>query len=225
MNTNGLVNMYQFLTAKERVPLILAAQKRGDELEQQRLTASAPHRLLQMPDYRCREQMVHVLTLIYVTEQQDRLIEYWHSKWRLDIWEEERVHCLIMLQTNAYLFCCGAEAWRRFCQEQNLDPEQLTAANYRGWILGDCAKIMPEVAPSRERLEDMLKSYGRPTKVTVTADTMLEGWRKAMADFEAKDADTNGRWGAPTRCDTPSLPLPTSAFHSAVRQGQTGTNV
>ena len=34
MNTNGLAKLYDRLTPKERLPLILAASARGDEAEQ-----------------------------------------------------------------------------------------------------------------------------------------------------------------------------------------------
>jgi hypothetical protein len=42
MKTDRLAKMYDRLTAEERASLILAAEKRRDEIERQRLEASAP---------------------------------------------------------------------------------------------------------------------------------------------------------------------------------------
>jgi len=42
MNTNRLAQMYDRLTAKERLPLVLNAEKRGDTAEKKRLANSAP---------------------------------------------------------------------------------------------------------------------------------------------------------------------------------------
>jgi hypothetical protein len=42
MTSTGLSKLYAHLLPRERLPLILAAQARGDEVEQQRLAASAP---------------------------------------------------------------------------------------------------------------------------------------------------------------------------------------
>jgi hypothetical protein len=189
MNTSRLAHMYDLLTAKERLPLILAAEKRGDEIEQQRLESSAPWGELHCRDYLFRAQMVHVLTLIYVTEQLDHLANYWHSNWRLKATPDERPeHWLTIRETSAYLFCCNAEAWRRFCQEQNFNHEQLIAQNYFGRILDYCTEHMPNNAPSREELEGTLQALGEAGPVHATADTLLEKWRHAMREFDATDA-------------------------------------
>ena len=37
MNTNGLARLYDRLTPRERLPLIMAASARGDEMERERL--------------------------------------------------------------------------------------------------------------------------------------------------------------------------------------------
>jgi len=51
MNTMPLAKLYSQLTPRERLPLIIAAGARGDEVEQKRLRASAPKEKLELPDY------------------------------------------------------------------------------------------------------------------------------------------------------------------------------
>jgi len=186
MNSSRLANMYDRLTAKERLPLILAAEKRGDDIERQRLESSAPPRVVCCPDYLFRAQVVHMLTMMYVNEQLDHLAIYWHSNCWLAAQDKDPELWLIIRDINAYRFCCGAEAWRRFCQEQNFDPQQLTAANYRGWFLDHCTERMPNDAPSREELEATLKAHGLDGTVAVTADTLLECWRELIGKFKSE---------------------------------------
>jgi hypothetical protein len=192
MNTSQLAKMYNRLTAKERLPLILAAEKRGDDIERQRLESSAPLGVRCCPDYIFRAQVVHLLALTYVNEQLDLLANYWHSNWRLTAEDEGPEDWLIMREISAYQFCCGAEAWRRFCQEQNFDPQQLTAGNYRGWILDFCTERMPNNAPNREAVEATLKAHGWDGTVAVTADTLLERWREAIGKFKSEHETPKG---------------------------------
>jgi hypothetical protein len=51
MNTDHLAKLYDALTARERLPLIIAAAARDDGAEQKRLSASAPKETLQVPGH------------------------------------------------------------------------------------------------------------------------------------------------------------------------------
>src|SRR5262245_25048297 len=51
MNTHHLERLYDYLTPRERLPLIMAAHLRGDTAERQRLVASARKRTFEVPDY------------------------------------------------------------------------------------------------------------------------------------------------------------------------------
>jgi hypothetical protein len=51
MKTDHLAQLYDQLTPRERVPLIMAAHLRGDPAEQKRLSASAPQQTFRVPDY------------------------------------------------------------------------------------------------------------------------------------------------------------------------------
>jgi hypothetical protein len=51
MNPQRLERLYDHLTPRERLPLIMAAHMRGDAAERQRLVASARTRTFEVPDY------------------------------------------------------------------------------------------------------------------------------------------------------------------------------
>jgi hypothetical protein len=51
MNTHRLGQLYDQLTPRERLPLIMAAHLRGDAADQKRLGASAPLKTLRVPNY------------------------------------------------------------------------------------------------------------------------------------------------------------------------------
>jgi hypothetical protein len=51
MNTHRLGQLYDQLTPRERLPLIMAAHLRGDAADQKRLSASAPLKTLRVPNY------------------------------------------------------------------------------------------------------------------------------------------------------------------------------
>jgi len=179
MNTDRLAKMYHSLTVKERLPLLLAAEKRGDETEQQRLMTSAPPSLWRMPDYLRSLLMLNILASNYVTEQLEHIANYWHAAWRLTGTEDENPEDWLMIRdVEAYVFCRKAEAWRQFCQEQNIDADQLIAGSYAGWLLGYCTAEMPDHAPSDDALVARLKAFGIADPKPVTSERFLAKWRQ-----------------------------------------------
>jgi hypothetical protein len=178
MNTNGLAKLYDRLTSRERLPLVLAAQSRGDSLEHQRLKDSAPSRLWRLLDYCMGELALNVLALIYVGEQLDHAACYWHALWRLDDPDgpDEALWRLTAAVTS-YVFSCNAEAWRRFCRGIHIDPDALTAANHHGWLLRFCEERMPGEAPTRDEVADHLREHGVADPEPITVEGLLADWR------------------------------------------------
>jgi hypothetical protein len=189
MNTNRLAKMYHLLTPQERLPLVLAAQKRGDEIEQQRLTISAPLGRFD-PDYVQRELMLQPLALAYIKEQLQHLTDHTLAG-VFARRKDESQDWLCVEPLSAYLFCCNVQAWRRFCQEQNVDPEQLIAANYPGGMLPSATEQMPRIAPSRDELAATLKARGWADPVPVTVDDLVERWRRALEQRKNEEAAAN----------------------------------
>jgi hypothetical protein len=79
VNTNTLAKQYGHLTPWERIPLMLAAEARGDKVEQRRLTDSAPIEAVKMPDYLMPMMALNTMSLMYIAEQLDNLASYWHA--------------------------------------------------------------------------------------------------------------------------------------------------
>jgi hypothetical protein len=84
MDAPRLAKLYDRLTPRERLPLILAAESRGDEAEVNRLHRSAPIETWRFADYLMPNMALQTLSQIYIVEQLDHIATYWHALWRLD---------------------------------------------------------------------------------------------------------------------------------------------
>jgi hypothetical protein len=198
MTDTGLTKLYSQLLRHERLPLMLAAQARGDQREQQRLAASAPLRVWRVPDYVIGDLAANVLALVYVGEQLDCAANYWHALWRLeDPDDPDSAAWRLAADVSAYVFARNAEAWRSFWQELHIDADALTDANHHGWLLRYCEERMPGVAPTREELAARLRPHGADDPQPVTTDDLLASWRRlfdSCAGQGMRAADT-GRDG------------------------------
>ena len=116
------------------------------------------------------EHALHVLALIYISEQLDAVASYFFALWRLEADDDPRLEdWLLTAEGHAHFFVANADAWRRFCQELDVAPHVMTAANYTGWFL-------------------RFRESGRHIPEPVTADRLLAGWRsrlQAMTRHEA----------------------------------------
>jgi hypothetical protein len=135
MNTNGLARLYDKLTPRERLPLIVAAVDRGDDVEADRLSRSAPRLYFGLPDYHGLAEGLQLLVLFHLLHLQERAIHYWHCLALLeqDAWlfgdgkkgrpVEDRVENVLRMW--AYLFVVEADAWKQLAAELQIDPETL----------------------------------------------------------------------------------------------------
>ena len=77
MNTKTLSKLYDRLTARERLPLIIAAARRSDAVERRRLVDAAPSLRLEVSDHHglaialAEAAHVHLLTLLGLA------VSYW----------------------------------------------------------------------------------------------------------------------------------------------------
>jgi hypothetical protein len=133
MNTNGIARHYDRLTPEERVPLMIAAQARGDEAECERLTASARRVSYRAPDYLDLSEAVFIVTLSVLVELLDLgllfsrtfacLSEAEAGRSKEDLDRAERLNRTVRL--TAYVFVTRLDAWRRFCDETHIDGAAL----------------------------------------------------------------------------------------------------
>jgi hypothetical protein len=134
MNTNGLAKLYDRLTPKERLPLLLAASARGDEAERDRLARSAPREGFRLPDYHGLAEGLLLASLFHLLELLDLAALYWQTGGLLEQWEaladEDDDHAPPQrLRATVGMFSClltaKLDGWRRFCSEFKIDAELL----------------------------------------------------------------------------------------------------
>ena len=172
MNTKNLAKNYNQLTARERLPLLLAASARGDAVEQHRLMNSAPRIGLSAPHhYRLGEALItaahlHMMTLL------DLAVKYWQW-WGLWGWhglrretktdqrrvrgkraaatpDTEEVRHRSVMRHHAFLFITYVDGWRQFCADLLIDADALLHC-YPGWdMVTQTEKKARENAYSRE---------------------------------------------------------------------------
>jgi hypothetical protein len=162
MNTDRLAKLYDRLTPRERLPLILAASVRGDEIEADRLARSAPRLTYQLPDYHGLANALLQLSLCHLAELLSLAAQFWGTGFlfREDLREESAPEALQLL---AYAFTVRCDGWERFCAGLQIDA---------GALLGDLpgydlAKITREaarqVAFTPEAAAAWLRREGRPS--------------------------------------------------------------
>ncbi len=132
MNTKALARLYDRLTPDERLPLITAAMERGDEVEAERLSNSAPIILLRMPDYYGLGDGWTTLTLFHMIETLDLAVRFW---WNLGmsaqsksspVDDEDVAHAnrlFDMARYAGYRLCVEVDAWKLVCSEGHYNPD------------------------------------------------------------------------------------------------------
>lgn len=134
MNSGHLARHYQTLTPWERLPLMVAAAERGDVVEEERLSRSAPRNGFRIPDYWGLVDGLDSLAKVYLLEQLNLAAWYWRMNGLLDREplrrpsrkerqrDERRWQLLQML---CYRFVVHADGWRLLCSQMHIDPEVL----------------------------------------------------------------------------------------------------
>ena len=83
-------------------------------------------------------------------------------------------------KVNAYMFTVNAAAWKQFCEELAIAPDQLVATYHDGYLLPLAFERMPSMAPTRDELIDLFRKRGHEDPKPVTVDTLLSRWRKSF---------------------------------------------
>jgi hypothetical protein len=130
INATNLSRHYDTLEPRERLPLIIAASLRGDEVEKERLVRTAPKRTWAVPDFHgfaegLREQVVE-----YLLQQLSGASLVWEALCYLaqkgESTEESSPELVPdWLRFYAYGIVARAEGWKVFCAEVPLDSAAL----------------------------------------------------------------------------------------------------
>jgi hypothetical protein len=78
--TTSLAKLYDRLTVGERLPLLVAAQARGDDTEYRRLCQTSPGRTWQYSEYLWDELALHMLALTYAGALLDTAAGYFFAR-------------------------------------------------------------------------------------------------------------------------------------------------
>ncbi len=134
MNTKALAKHYETLTPWERVPLIAAANSRGDETEANRLARSAPTNSFKVPEYFGLSEGLVQLAALHVMTQLDRAVIYWRVESALDYLASRSAKykggqredgLWTVMQMLCFRVQLDADAWKLLCAELKIDPEPL----------------------------------------------------------------------------------------------------
>lgn len=135
MTTTKLAKLYEHLTPRERLPLLLSAAVRGDEMECNRLVGSAPRLGYRLPDYFGLLDSFLTVAFSHLIERLDLGARFWLI---VGISEIEaatetprtraRVNRLgVAVATTALRYCIEVDGWKVFCSELDIDPDGFLA--------------------------------------------------------------------------------------------------
>lgn len=179
MKRLSLSKHYEYLSVWERIRLRLRAIDRKDEAEEELLVAAAPVEKWALHHHSMTELMLHIMALLYVTEQLEHT--GWYFWVALNIDDEgdlEDVNDMLgLMNTHSYCFRVKALGWRKFCESIEVDPDALVRANQSGTLLENCEKQMCEIAPTADELSSLLRKHGMEVGPLKTADSECESWR------------------------------------------------
>ncbi len=179
MTAHRLIGLYDQLAVWERIPLLLSAQARKDDVEYVRLFDASPIRSWKFAGHLLAEQALHIQALEYITQQLDLAGTYFFGLFKLLTADPPGDPQLaLIVNASAYLFKVRHQAWQRFCDELKIPATALVAGNQEGWFLSYCEEHMPE--PPVDELLDQLRDSGIEMPKLVTVETILANWKASL---------------------------------------------
>jgi hypothetical protein len=191
MNTKPLARLYDRLTPRERLPLLLAALHRGDDAEAQSLAGSAPRIQLSLPDYHGLNEGLTLLTFFHVLGQLERGLLYWQlsgtaadwEEFTVDPGEEGRIERLWKIERLiAYRLGVEADGWTRFCEELHIDGEVLLRDLPCYDTLRRTQLAARALAWSADEAADCLRRLRSGDAVLSTPEGVARGLRKFLEE-------------------------------------------
>jgi hypothetical protein len=185
MSTKSLARQYDKLTPRERFPLIVAAAARGDDVERERLIASAPRATYSLPDYWGVAHCFDFLSDVHFTKLLELAADYLED---FACWFGGGKKAAEAAQDRSdfrywgYVFKAYLDGWRLFCAELGLDPEH-------------CWKPLPgfETVKRAEGLAEGRPDEGIPGAAFVEVGAARYLVRAALGDPEADVDDETAK--------------------------------
>jgi hypothetical protein len=189
VNTQNLTKLYDRLTPRERLPLIMAAVERGDHAEAGCLARAAPRIRVGLPDYLGLGEGLILLNLFHLIGQLDLGVLFWHAQAQAADDEaapaghpdRERADRLWdVARMMGYKLCVEADAWRQLHAELHLDPDGLhrnLPAYGTLQLIERAARVVPWTA---EQAAAYLKRLGPRDAAVPTAEGALKAMRAVL---------------------------------------------
>lgn len=180
MTTAPLAKHYHTLSAEERLPLIMAASARGDEVEYHRLMSTAPRQTYRAPHTFGLAAAFEEVAYWHRMEMLSLAGQYVHALGRADSGDDE--HSARLLDC-AMLFGClfkaQAAGWRAFCAGLHLDPDFIPGLLPGQDLLGLAARFAEHSAfTAEEALAYVRRRFDPEHGRVLTADDVAAGLRQ-----------------------------------------------
>jgi hypothetical protein len=169
------------VSRKVRTARLLMAQANKDSDAEKLVKESTPYGLYRLPDTTMPEQMLHIMALIYVTEQLDYAGMVMNAVIVILKKDPNLRSCAEMLAAGGYLFKVGREGWAMFCTEIGVDPGYLVSENYRGQVLGMVGEHVASYAMTEAEVRETLFE-GHPEMKLQTAADVARTWRRMFEE-------------------------------------------
>ena len=188
MNTNALAWLYDRLTPRERLPLIMAATERSDEAEADRLSRSAPRIHVSLPDYHGLGEGLFLLSLFHIMGQLHFGLLFWQGTGIAALCDEAPVckkfrhntgHLWDLTRMVAYRIGVQADGWKRLCDELRIGPDFLLRDLPGYEDVQRTEEAARLAACTAEEATAFLRQSGDQTAEALTAEKAA----KAMRDF------------------------------------------
>ena len=192
--TNGVAKLYGRLDAKERAAAWLAAFVRGDDLEQQRLNATAPRRTERRLHHLDRVKAVWTVTALFRLKQLQLTAEMWHAEARLaraeldgEAAEAAAGNATLWQATlNASLFrlSLNVKAWDIVCERLDVPAEFVEL--FGNCIAADVTESnLAANVPTLETVCESLSALGQSVTADKleTAESIAKQWLRLFDDL------------------------------------------
>ena len=184
MNTNKLSKQYEKLTARERLPLIMAATRRGDLVERNRLLAAAPRLTYSVPDHSpIAAALLHLVKFSFL-ELVDVAADYLEelavvAHRPLDNDADKHINLLLAL---GYKFKVKLAGWRRFCAANHFEP-QACWSRWPGWARLQRAETVTEQVPIPDEVLARFREGKSPDWELLTEDQVAAAWQHCFEEM------------------------------------------
>lgn len=193
MTATKLAKLYEHLTPRERVPLLVAAGGRGDECEQRRLMQSAPRQGYRLPDYHGLADALQTTVLLQMIERLDLGARFMVAVGLLETLGADDSPNLraragrfeVAVATMALRYCIEVDGWKLFCSGLDLDPD----AFFKEMPAFDTAAAIERLARPLANTSEEAKAYlrakgGSETARLPTVEEVAESWGELLSVAE-----------------------------------------